>query len=97
MSQYVEQQQASWESVCEAMWEYRDMPNRDFMLHVLRNPHGWSEDTVRAVRLLAADELEALWSGSDDLARIMEGMARGLLDTPPIVRVRTDSDGTHST
>ena len=31
--------------------------NRNFMLHVLRNPFGWSDDVVREMRLKAADEL----------------------------------------
>jgi hypothetical protein len=29
-------------------------------LHILRNPYGWSEDSVRKVRLWAADRLETL-------------------------------------
>ena len=35
--------------------------NRNFMLHVLRNPFGWSDDVVREMRLKAADELERLY------------------------------------
>jgi hypothetical protein len=35
-------------------------------LHVLRNPHGFSEDVVRAARLWAGDEIERL---SKDAAR----------------------------
>lgn len=30
------------------------------MIHILRNPHGYSDDEVRAARLWAADELDAL-------------------------------------
>ena len=32
-----------------------------YILHILRNPCGWSEDVVREVRLMAADELERLY------------------------------------
>jgi hypothetical protein len=35
------------------------MTSKDEM-HVLRNPHGFSEDVVRASRLWAADEIERL-------------------------------------
>lgn len=34
---------------------------RDSVLHILRNPHGWSEDAVRDVRQRSASELERLW------------------------------------
>lgn len=34
---------------------------QDALLHILRNPHGWSDDAVRDVRQQAADELERLW------------------------------------
>ena len=34
---------------------------RDFMLHVLRNPYGWSEEVVREMRINAANELERLY------------------------------------
>lgn len=35
--------------------------DRDFLLHILRNPHGWSEEAVRDARKKAADELHRLW------------------------------------
>lgn len=35
--------------------------NQDALLHILRNPHGWSDEAVRDVRQKAADELERLW------------------------------------
>ncbi len=35
--------------------------DRDVLLHLLRNPHGWSEEAVREARIKAADELERLW------------------------------------
>ena len=35
--------------------------DRKTVLHLLRNPWGWSEDVVREARLKAADELERLW------------------------------------
>jgi hypothetical protein len=42
-------------------------------MHVLRNPHGFSEDVQRAARLWAADEIERLeksqWGGMEKLAQ----------------------------
>ena len=35
--------------------------NRDFALHILRNSHGYSDDTLRDMRLKVCDELERLW------------------------------------
>jgi len=32
------------------------------MLHILRNPYGWSDEAVREVRNKAASELERLWA-----------------------------------
>ena len=32
------------------------------MLHILRNPHGWSDESVRDIRNKAAAELERLWA-----------------------------------
>lgn len=34
---------------------------RNTLLHLLRNPFGWSTEVVREARLKAADELERLW------------------------------------
>lgn len=34
---------------------------RNALLHILRNPAGWSEETVRDARQKAAAELERLW------------------------------------
>ena len=31
------------------------------ILHILRNPYGWTEDEVRRARLEAADLIEGLW------------------------------------
>lgn len=45
--------------------------NRDFALHILRNPHGYSDDTLRDMRLKVCDELERLWR--------LEGNTRYLL------------------
>ena len=39
-----------------------DAKQKNFMLHVLRNPHGWSEEVIREMRLKAADELERLYA-----------------------------------
>ena len=36
--------------------------DRDTLLHILRNPHGWSEEVMREIRLKASDELERLWN-----------------------------------
>lgn len=38
-----------------------EIKNRNYMLHILRNPYGWGEEVVREVRLKAADELERLY------------------------------------
>ena len=35
--------------------------NRDFVLHILRNPDGYSDETIREMRLKVCDELERLW------------------------------------
>lgn len=50
------------------------------MLHLLRNPHGWSEETIRDARIKAAAELERLWSVTErmqlaakELNEIIEG------------------------
>jgi hypothetical protein len=45
--------------------------DRDTLLHLLRNPWGWSDDTVREARLKAADELERLWR-ADSAQRLNE-------------------------
>jgi hypothetical protein len=39
-----------------------DTKQKNFMFHVLRNPHGWSEEVVREMRLKAVDELERLYA-----------------------------------
>jgi hypothetical protein len=31
----------------------------DFALHVVRNPYGWSEETIRSCRLYVCDKLES--------------------------------------
>lgn len=35
-----------------------DLENVLILLHILRNPYGWSEEDVRAVRLAAADRID---------------------------------------
>lgn len=35
--------------------------DRSALLHILRNPAGWNEETVRDARQKAAAELERLW------------------------------------
>lgn len=54
--------------------------DRDMLLHVLRNPSGWSEDTIRDARQKAADELERLWmmeQGATSIARAMSEVLGG--------------------
>lgn len=50
---------------------------RNSVLHILRNPHGWSEDAVRDVRQRSASELERLWR----LERQVQMHTSNLLDT----------------
>jgi hypothetical protein len=38
-----------------------NLDSRQAILHILRNPYGWSDEAVRDVRLQAAKELERLW------------------------------------
>jgi hypothetical protein len=38
-----------------------DHKDQQMLLHLLRNPSGWSEDTIRDARRKAADELQRLW------------------------------------
>ena len=37
------------------------LKDQNFLLHLLRNPSGWSDEVVREARLKAAAELERLW------------------------------------
>lgn len=43
--------------------------DKQALLHVLRNPYNWSQDTVRDVRNQAADELQRLWNLESEVAR----------------------------
>lgn len=43
---------------------------RHSVLHILRNPHGWSEDAVRDVRQRSASELERLWRIERNVKRL---------------------------
>lgn len=49
---------------------------RDSVLHILRNPYGWSEEAQRDVRQRSASELERLWR----LERQVQQIAGDLLD-----------------
>jgi hypothetical protein len=42
------------------------------LLHVLRNPYGWDEDTVRLARQEASDELVRLWALEDQLRQVVQ-------------------------
>lgn len=35
--------------------------DQDTLLHLLRNPDGWSDEVIRDARQKAANELERLW------------------------------------
>lgn len=52
---------------------------RKTLLHLLRNPWGWSEDTVREARLKAADELERLWRTESAALELHKEMAAVLV------------------
>ena len=61
---------------------FQQRKERDTLIHILRNPSGWSEDTIRDARQKAAAELERLWlmeHGATSVARalteILEGKA----------------------
>jgi hypothetical protein len=43
----------------------------NYVLHVLRNPYGWDEEQVRAVRLKAADIIERM--GKELQERALDG------------------------
>lgn len=40
--------------------------DRETLLHLLRNPWGWPNDTMREARTKAADELERLWQAEEE-------------------------------
>jgi hypothetical protein len=44
--------------------------SRAHVLHVLRNPWGFSEAYVRCIRLQAADELERLYRLEDSMVEV---------------------------
>lgn len=53
---------------------------RDTLIHILRNPSGWSEDTIRDARQKAAAELERLWQmelGATSIARALTEVLEG--------------------
>ena len=53
---------------------------RDTLIHILRNPSGWSEDTIRDARQKAAAELERLWlmeQGATSIARALSEVLEG--------------------
>lgn len=59
------------------MDENIDLSNINHLLHVLRNPYGWNEHVIEAVRLKSADELERLAIGNDryETARLLNPLA----------------------
>lgn len=44
------------------------------LLHLLRNPHGWGEETIREARLKAAKELERLWRNEGYVLSELKGL-----------------------
>ena len=52
--------------------------SKDVLLHILRNPDGWGEETVRDVRQQAAAELERLWR-MEAHARMLNSQMRNVL------------------
>lgn len=52
-----------------------DESDRSVMLHILRNPAGWSEETVRDVREKAAAELERLWRKEHQVMGLVSELA----------------------
>lgn len=63
----------------------REQMQRSTFLQILRNPHGWSEESVREARLWAADELERL-EGEKAAHRFHISIASKLIElgwTPP--------------
>jgi hypothetical protein len=59
--------------------EIKDIINRNkdrnTLLHILRNPYGWSDETVRDVRKKAADELERLWSFEKHVSELSNSLS----------------------
>jgi len=51
---------------------------RNFMLHILRNPYGWSDEVVREMRLKAADELERLYGIESAAKQAVEDFSKAL-------------------
>lgn len=58
------------------------------VLHILRNPHGWVEEQIRAARLTAADLIEAQAAILDERNDMIESQAK------EITRLRDTTDGT---
>ncbi len=54
----------------------KDLEDNFALLHILRNPHGWSDESVRDARNRAATELERLWA----LERKVKMLANELLE-----------------
>jgi hypothetical protein len=54
-----------------------DAKQKNFMLHVLRNPDGWSEEVIREMRLKAANELERLYALEAHIDRFANELSLG--------------------
>lgn len=51
-----------------------DAKTRNFMMHVLRNPSGWSDEVIREMRLKACTELDRLWNMEVSIACFIDDM-----------------------
>lgn len=61
-----------------------DLRNVDQVLHVIRNPVGWSNDAVREARLAAANEIERLRTENKAWRDYVQGMCVG---ASPVVAI----------
>lgn len=59
---------------------------RQSLLHILRNPSGWSEEAVHDVRNRAAGELERLWMVERQLKIIASDLFPLVFEPGEIVR-----------
>jgi len=48
---------------------------RNFLLHILRNPYGWGDDTVREIRKKSAEELERLWDFEEKVSCALKSIS----------------------
>jgi len=60
------------------MNNYQKKKERSMLLHLLRNPSGWSKDTLRDASQKAANELERLWLMESEASRIASALTEVL-------------------